>query len=70
MDIRDRIARVIRQHHDCAKERSDHVADLVILAIKDCIRDFSDLPTIQCPPQPVPVGHPEHPDFRGYGDSE
>lgn len=27
---------------------------------------FDDLPLIQCRPQPVPVGHPEHPDFRGY----
>lgn len=31
--------------------------------------DFDDLPLIQCLPQPVPVGHPEHPDFRGYGEA-
>lgn len=30
--------------------------------------DIDDLPLIQCRPQPVPVGHPEHPDFRGYED--
>lgn len=29
---------------------------------------FDDLPMIQCRPQPVPVGHPEHPDFKGYDD--
>jgi len=28
--------------------------------------DFDDLPLIQCLPLPVPVGHPEHPEFRGY----
>ena len=27
---------------------------------------FDDLPLIQCKAQPVPVGHPEHPDFSGY----
>jgi hypothetical protein len=31
--------------------------------------DFDDLPLIQCRPLPVPVGHPEHPDFRGYGEA-
>lgn len=29
---------------------------------------FDDLPMIQCQPLPVPVGHPEHPDFKGYED--
>lgn len=28
--------------------------------------DFDDLPLIQCLPVPAPVGHPEHPEFRGY----
>lgn len=30
--------------------------------------DLDNLPLIRCKPQPVPVGHPEHPDFRGYKD--
>ena len=30
--------------------------------------DADDWPLIRCKPQPVPVGHPEHPDFRGYDD--
>ena len=30
--------------------------------------DLDDLPLIRCRPQPVPVGHPEHPDFCGYDD--
>lgn len=30
--------------------------------------DLDDLPLIRCKPQPVPVGHPEHPDFCGYDD--
>jgi len=30
------------------------------------MNNFDDLPLIKCQPQEVPVGHPEHPDFRGY----
>lgn len=30
--------------------------------------DIDQLPLIQSMPLPVPVGHPEHPDFRGYDD--
>jgi hypothetical protein len=32
------------------------------------VSDIDKLPLIQCKPLPVPVGHPEHPDFRGYDD--
>lgn len=32
--------------------------------------DFDDLPLIQCLPLPVPVGHPEHPEFRGYDTAD
>ena len=35
---------------------------------REAVSQFDDLPMIQCPPQPVPVGHPEHPDFKGYDD--
>lgn len=30
--------------------------------------DLDNLPLIRCKPQPVPVGHPEHPDFCGYDE--
>jgi hypothetical protein len=32
--------------------------------------DLDKLPLIRCRPQPVPVGHPEHPDFSGYDDED
>ena len=35
---------------------------------KDQRDEFADLPLIQCRPQPVPVGHPDHPEFSGYDD--
>jgi hypothetical protein len=30
--------------------------------------NLDNLPLIRCRPQTVPVGHPEHPDFRGYDE--